>query len=369
LLEEQHSVVTDRKLLSEIQDSLWSQWQLHQQQIEDKLDHNSLSQSANDIERLLKIQEQLWSQKDANVESMSQLKIAYNALSSTTAALEEINQDIEAATNQAKALESKLEQLNSAFNLPDKGGVQSLKSWLKCREDTLRVDTELRRINALKNTRLQQRDNYSNRIRKKLNETAQQQINDQNLTIEDFTARQESLTKDMQSWERNWKTLVRDNCLNGVANEDLQSRLELLINLDTAQNRIRIHTSDREQLASIREHQLLKLREVLTRLGLTADKIINTDKADSITNELGKRLEQARKQEDQREELSRQREDTKSRLAELLHESASLFEDFETRKRKLNASSMEDLQLVLNDCQFFTIRQSGVRCFVDRSGA
>ena len=385
LLEEQHSVVTDRKLLSEIQDSLWSQWQFHQQQIEDKLDHNSLSQSANDIERLLKIQEQLWSQKDANVESMSQLKIAYNALSSTTAALEEINQDIEAATNQAKALESKLEQLNSAFNLPDKGGVQSLKSWLKCREDTLRVDTELRRINALKNTRLQQRDNYSNRIRKKLNEfdqaldngtvsleelmqkahdvlsslnslksyfqTAQQQINDQNLTIEDFTARQESLTKDMQSWERNWKTLVRDNCLNGVANEDLQSRLELLINLDTAQNRIRIHTSDREQLASIREHQLLKLREVLTRLGLTADKIINTDKADSITNELGKRLEQARKQEDQREELSRQREDTKSRLAELLHESASLFEDFETRKRKLNASSMEDLQLVLNDCR------------------
>ena len=52
--------VADRKLLSEIQDTLWSQWQLHQQQIEDKLDHRSLSQSAHDIERTLKTQEQLW---------------------------------------------------------------------------------------------------------------------------------------------------------------------------------------------------------------------------------------------------------------------------------------------------------------------
>ena len=384
LLEGQHSVA-DRKLLSEIQDSLWSQWYLHQQQIEDKLDHNSLSQSAHDIERLLKTQEHLWSQQDANVESMSQLKIAHNALSSTAAALEEANQDLEAAKNQVKALESQLAELNYTFNLPDKSNVQSLKSWLKRREDTLRIDAELRRISALISTRQQQRNNYSIRIWKKLNEfdstveaddssleelmqqandvlsslnsstsyfqTAAQQINDQILTIESTSTRRESLVQDMQSWEANWKTLVRDNCLNGVANEDLQTRLALLMELDAAQKRIRTHTSDREQLASIREHQLLKLREVSTRLGLTTDDTINTSIVVSSINELAKRLEQAHKQVDQHEELSRQREDTNSRLAELLQESASLLEDFENRKRKLNVTSMEDLQLILNDCQ------------------
>ena len=377
--------VADQKLLTETRDSLWSQWHLHQQQIADKLDHDSLSQSARDVELLLKTQEQLWSQRDASTETMSQLRIAQSALSVATATLDEARQDLEAANDQIARLESQLEQFNQSVNLPDNSSVQSLKSWLKRREDTLRVDSEWKRINALINARQQQRNSYSSRIRTTLSDfgqsvdseatsleeliqlanshlsslnsslstfqIAEQQIKDQDVTIENTSARRESLMQDMQTWEANWKTLVHDNCLNGVASEDLQARLELLIDLDSAQQRIRAHRFDREQLASIREYQVQKLREVTARLNTADDENINAAMADSIINELCKRLAVARKQVDQREALAKQQQASESHLAELLHESAALFKDFEERKRKLDVTSMEDLQLSLTDCQ------------------
>ncbi len=384
LIESQNRFV-DRKLLSDTRDALWSQWDLHQQQISNKVDHESLTKTASQFERLLKTQDQLWSQKDANSESENHLKIAQNILSAATTAFDQTNQDLELADSLVVRLQSELEQLNHSLKLPKKIDLQSLKSWLIRREETLRLDSEWQKILASINTRQNQRNVYADRIREVLNayglsikneastleelmeqadnhlsslnasisnfKIAEQQISDQDLVIKEASAHHESLTQKMQSWERNWEMLVRDNCLKGVASEEMQQRLELLVDLDTAQQKILLYSTDRKQLESIRDLQHSKLSQLPAPICEPIDNTSSIEVIETRIRELGSRLELACKQVERREELSRQQQDIESQLAELVNESSVLFEDFEQRKRILEVSSMEDLQMSLNDCE------------------